>query len=660
MLNLVVKRLNGFSAVDGEYGRGSSGKDPDDTTHQLDSYPSVRADLASEGTTGTKRWEATVGLGGRWQLALLVVALHFQGAQSQFSYGGLIVGQVIDAGTGRPMAGVLVMLIGSPAGTGQLRPPVLTGTDGRFLFRDMARGNYNITAVKPGYVDGAYGRTRPGGPSSSLALNDAERRDDIAVRMWRHAALSGTVTDESGERQVGVLVRAYRRTVAGGRRRFASAGSASTDDRGMYRIGTLTPGDYIVGTAPRHLSVPLSLVRDGTTEGQQMTAELTGRGGALVVRDAGYVLGRGSSTPPPPVAGRLAVYPAIYHPSAPAGDAASIIPLQPGQDYDGADIQLAPVASVSMSGFIIGPDGPVTSTPIRLVPAATLEVTADGDGLATMTDRQGGFVFPAVPSGHYALKLNRGQSAGFPGRGGIEPAVIWVDLPVTVGSEDIESLGVTANAGLRINGRFEFDGDPSRPRGSLQTVQIVIEPADNAAGNLARAVVARANASGEFTSPPLPGGRYYVRIADSPSGWMFKGATVEGRDVTDTPLTVTSDTSNVTVQFTDRWSGLGGRVQADRGPAGDVAVIVFPTDIEAWGSSGQSPRRLRLSRVKAGTGDYSFTLPAGDYYVIAIPDERAADWQDANFLEDASRDAIRVRIADGERKVQDVRVRVTR
>lgn len=61
---------------------------------------------------------------------------------------------------------------------------------------------------------------------------------------------------------------------------------------------------------------------------------------------------------------------------------------------------------------------------------------------------------------------------------------------------------------------------------------------------------------------------------------MFKAATVEGRDVADTPLTLSSDTTNVTIQFTDRWSGLGGRVQIDRGPATDAAVVVFPTDIE--------------------------------------------------------------------------------
>ncbi len=341
---------------------------------------------------------------------------------------------------------------------------------------------------------------------------------------------------------------------------------ASTDDRGIYRIGNLVPGDYIVGTAPRHLSVPLSVGRDGTRQGQQMATELAGRGGARGSR-RGLCAGFWRPTPPAPAGGRLAVYPPVFHPAAPAGEAASVITLQPGQDYDSADIQIAPVASVRVSGFVIGPDGPVTVTAVRLVPAFAVEVPADGDGLSTMTDRQGAFVFPAVPAGHYALRLNRGQSSGNTGRGGVEPAMIWVDLPLSVGAEDIENLGVTANAGLRLSGRFEFEGDPSRPRGSLQAVQILIVPADVAAGSLAQPTIARANTSGEFTSPPLPGGRYYVRIVDSPSGWMFKAATVEGRDVADTPLTVTADTSNVTDPVHGSMvRDSAARVQADRGP----------------------------------------------------------------------------------------------
>ena len=600
-----------------------------------------------------------MSLGGRLDLVLLAVALQFQSAPPPAASGALIVGQVIDVASKRPVAGAVVALGGPPAPNGQPRQPVLTGSDGRFVFRDLRRGNYNLNAVKPGYVDGAYGRTRAGGPSTPLIIKDDDRRGDIVLRLWRHAAISGTVVDESGERQVGLQVRAYRRTSAGGRRRYVPSGVASTDDRGIYRIGTLTPGHYIVGTAPRHLSIPLSLARAGGNESERIAVEVAGRGGAVIVGDAGYVLGPGSPTPPPPTAGRFAVYPAVYHPAAPAGDAASVIAVSAGDDYSGADIQIRPVPSVTVSGFIMGPDGPVTVTPLRLIPAGAMEVPADGDGLTAMTDRQGAFVFPAVPSGYYTLKLNRGQSAGFPAPNITQSPLMWVDLPLTVGEESMENLGVTASAGVRISGRLEFEGDPSRPRGQLQNVQVTIEPADVAAGIAARPVIARANASGEFTSPPLTGGQYFVRIADSPSGWMFKGASVEGRDIADTPLTLQSDTSNVSVQFTDRWSGVSGRVQTAGGPASDAAVIVFPTDIDAWASSGQFPRRLRMTRV-AGGGEYSFNLPEGDYYLIAVRDDQAADWQDLEFLEEASREATRVRINEGERRVQDVRLRMTR
>jgi hypothetical protein len=454
-------------------------------------------------------------------------------------------------------------------------------------------------------------------------------------------------------------VRAYRRAVVGGRRRFVPAGAAATDDRGIYRIGTLLPGEYIVGTASRQTSVPLSLTRDVEPASQdaQLSAEMRGSGGALIARDGAYVLGRGSPTPPPPEGGRLVVYRPTFHPFAAVGEAASVIPLGAGQEHDGADIQLTPVTSVGVSGFIVGPDGPVTATTLRLVAITALELPSEADGLMTVTDRRGGFSFPAVPSGHYALRLARGQSAGPRRPGDVPPSIVWLDLPLSVGSENVENLAVTAHAGLHVSGRLEFDGAPGRPRGGFSTIQIAIEPADLAPGASPRIVVARPDRFGDFSTPPLVGGRYYVRVLDSPSGWMFKSATLDGHDLVDTPFTVTSDVANVTITFTDRWSGLRGRAQADRASSDDTLVIVFPTDMDAWSSSGRMPRRLRSARVSPASGEYAFTLPPGDYYVVAVPEEQAAEWQDAEFLAAASRFAVRVRIADGERLVQDLRVR---
>jgi hypothetical protein len=587
-----------------------------------------------------------------------LVLLQFPGVQrdrpgARDSAAGLIVGQVIDADSGRPLRGTVVVLAGPSRSGGAPHPRILTGDDGRFVYRGLRRGNYNIYAYKPGYVEGAHGRRRPAGPAVPLPLADGQRTDDAVILLWKHAAISGTVVDEAGERLIGVRVQAYRRTVISGRRRYVPSAAALTDDRGIYRVGALIPGDYIVGAVARQDPIPvirrLAATRDGglgrAPEGEAPEAR---RGG-----DVGSLLGLGAATPPPGRDGRFFVYPPIFHPNAPSGDAASVISLRAGAEYVSADLQLAPVPTVSVSGYIVGPDGPVMSTPVRLVASNTAEITLDADAISAMTDRAGRFTFPAVPSGHYFLRMRRGAS---PASSRIQSApntVLWTDLPVNVGIEDVENLMVEAQPGIRIGGRVEFEG---RSPGSGAVV-VSIEPADAVSAALgADGVAVRADQYGEFQSPPLPGGRYYVRVPNSPGGWMFKSATSDGRDVVDTPMNVTGDELNVVVTFTDRWSGLNGFVQNRQGLDAAAAVLVFPTDSDTWVSSGNNPRRVRSIRT-GRTGEYSVNLPPGDYYVIAVPEAQTAGWQDPAFLDSASRAAIRVRIVEGERRALDLRTR---
>jgi len=75
---------------------------------------------------------------------------------------------------------------------------VLSDGDGRFAFRSLPKGSYNFTAQKPGFVDGAYGRLRPGGSSQSVDLADGENRGDVKVRLFKFASISGIVVDVAG------------------------------------------------------------------------------------------------------------------------------------------------------------------------------------------------------------------------------------------------------------------------------------------------------------------------------------------------------------------------------------------------------------------------------------------------------------------------------
>jgi len=170
----------------------------------------------------------------------------------------LLMGVIIDPLDGQPVPNAEVRLTGAPQGTPNTL--VLADEDGRFVFLALPRGTYTITATKPGYAEGAYGRRRPTGLPQALTLNDDERLGDLKIPIWKFAAVTGRVADEAGEPVIGVAVRALQRTVVAGRERLAPGPTARTDDRGLYRLASLTPGEYAVAVPTTQVSAPDSIV----------------------------------------------------------------------------------------------------------------------------------------------------------------------------------------------------------------------------------------------------------------------------------------------------------------------------------------------------------------------------------------------------------------
>ena len=77
-------------------------------------------------------------------------------------------------------------------------------------------------------------------------------------------------------------------------------------------------------------------------------------------------------------------------------------------------------------------------------------------------------------------------------------------------------------------------------------------------------------------------------------------------------------------------------------------MLIFPANSAGRSDYGSFPRRLQAIRVdrqaQFGTGP----LPAGDYLVVAVPDEASMNWQDPAVLKSLARVASAVTIADGE------------
>jgi hypothetical protein len=207
-----------------------------------------------------------------------------------------------------------------------------------------------------------------------------------------------------------------------------------------------------------------------------------------------------------------------------------------------------------------------------------------------------------------------------------------------------------------------FDGSSPTPSASgLQQTRIVVERANSGLPGSEPAASTVVDDIGQFSTTGLPAGSYFVRVTESPVGWMFKGAMYNGRDLSEHAIEVSDDLAGITLEFTDRWTGVRGVVTTPTGQIDSAAlVLLFPTDSARWRAYTPGARRMRSARVRA-SGEFSFgSVPAGDYYVAAIADEDAADWQNPEFLDAVSRSAMRLTIDDGGQKTITLRRRNTR
>jgi len=611
---------------------------------------------------------------------------------------GIIVGRVIDAATGKPVSGATVTISGGPtriapptppargAGTPMpaLPPPrILTDGEGRFAFRNLTRGSYLLNVSKSGYAAGSYGRSRPDGPSRSLQLDDNEHLVDVAIRIFKFASISGRVMDEAGEPIVGASVRAFRRRLIAGRRRLAEGPLAQTDDRGMYRIFNLTPGEYVVSVPMSTTSAPISMPTGAANQNFSATAynlnapPALGNGGRLLSADARFTLqgGTPAQSVVPDGSGRWRGYATQYYPSSHSIAAAEPIVLASGDDRSGVDLGMRYVPVSNVSGIVIGPNGPAANYALRLISSDAGEISGEPETAATSTDASGAFTFFAVPAGQYVIQTVRvpregpqvvafdgGAGGNFisaasgPNGGQTEP-LLWAQTPVTVGDTDVAGIGLTLQEGLTISGRLEFTGSRPKPDAQrLTQVPVIVEPVDGRDNLPQNGAPSRVTQDGRFTTTPRLPGKYFLRVGGVPSGFIVQSITANGVDATEVPIDLTQSLNNVVITFTDLIASVNGTVRGNAPGADPPAVVLFPADSTSWKDFGINPQRMRMTRAGA-SGAFSFgSLIRGDYYAIAIRDDVSGEWQDPAFLEVLSRTAERFSLGAGEKRAIDLTV----
>lgn len=594
--------------------------------------------------------------------------------------GGIIAGTLVTADSGRAVRRARVSL-SSP--DQRVARSVSTDDQGRFSFGDLPAGQYTLSASRPGWLDVTYGQKRPGSgrPGTPIQLATAQKLDSITLAIPRGGILTGVVTDEQGEPAFGVQVRALRYVMRSGERTLVGAGSASTDDRGIYRITSLLPGEYVVVAAAR-LDPEAAVAEELKARLVSITSFARARGDEMVVGDM-VVKG---PPPGPETTGPATGYAPVYYPGTVQMSAATSITLDVSEERASVDLPMQLVPMARISGVLIG-DGTVPAgAEVRLIDNS---VSIPGMSVrTTRTTPKGEFSFGDVPPGNYTLlaratvrdPAGEVKVAGFVdmpdagkrievewtaasggGRGGAYFASAsgasqtrWAMADVSVAGQDLANLGLTLQSGMTVSGSVSLETPPTNPA-DITRIRVSLMPLGQTMSAVEMAPVS-VDANGRFTVRGVTPGKYRVSATGAPGGLALGSAIFAGNDALDTLLEVKpgDDVTGGVLKFSSTTTELSGAIQDSSGqPTSDYTIIVFTAEDRFW-----TPQSRRIQATRTATdGRFVFRgLPPGDYRLIAITDVEPGRWYDPAFLRELVGASMPLKLAEGERRVQDVRV----
>lgn len=550
----------------------------------------------------------------------------------------------------------------------------ITEDDGRFTFTALPAGSYSISAKKAAWLPAESGASRPGRPGSRIALAAGEKRT-VSVTMFRGAAVSGILRHPSGGPLAGVNVYALpARALRDGDRGQSEA--VQTNDRGEFRIYGLAPGEYVITAVP---------TPGGSGEiGARSSAATDALLAALTQRQTAP--GAAGNSAPPLMAAPAAGYAPIYFPGTPLPADAQRIRLNAGEERDSLSFEVARVPVATIEGTLSGNAPNLAAVQMAIVPEVRdLRMGPGGPSIVAVPPNElGEFKYANLAPGRYQLvgRALGGAPEPVPGAlgrgrtGGAGSAVVsgtgetlYAVADVEIRGQDVKGLSLALQPGGSISGTVVFDSGGTPPPAGFGAVRLAVSMAEGnyfyssgatRIGNMLSDVPAvNVRPDGTFRITGLGPARYTITCMLPPDlarTWTLRSVMSDGRDLLDTGLAgMSTNLRDVTVTLSDKRTSLAGSLRSEAGtPANDYFVIAFSTDRTQW----KSGSRRSMSARPATDGSFLFTdLPAGEYFIAALSDLDPLEWQDAAFLTQVIPAAIKVTLAEGEKKRQDLRVR---
>ncbi|HEX8338268.1 MAG TPA: carboxypeptidase-like regulatory domain-containing protein [Pyrinomonadaceae bacterium] len=550
-----------------------------------------------------------------------------EGGRDETPADSVVRGRVVYDDTSRPVRRARVMLINEGGGRGE------------YSAQTDARGDFRIAGVRAGayyaFVD-VPGVLSPIGFFSIEELRAAQRAPDlgegrkyfdrvevdgkqdatVTVRARRGGSIAGRVSYADGDPAVNVHVSLMRRAPDGRLQKYLTGANAvsisglRTDDRGMFRLTGLPPGEYVVAVSES--------VNHGAPD--SASADM-------------------SDDIPSALRGMLSQqFLMTFYPSATKAKEATAVKVELGDERADVDITIPERALRTVSGVVRARRGG------RPVPRARVFIVRRDDQapapLAALlnADEQGRWQLWEIPDGAYTIHVkppeeyesapavasvpdyNSNMSASnMNTNGGYSPprrkrgyAPTRRDLEV---SGDVSEFVVEVADGARISGTISVEGGAPPPYAYVSVMRV----ADGVPVQDEVSLRSAYSAGAQFNVEGLAAGQYFLQATagGSESGLYLKSISWSGKDLLREPLELAegSAAEGIRIVYASNPAKLSVTARAAGGkrPAPDVLVYLVPADLSAW-----SPHARPLFCMTGATGACHVAAPPGEYRVVAL------------------------------------------
>lgn len=561
-------------------------------------------------------------------IALITLITRVGAAQQP---GASIEGVVVKLGTGEPLANASVQLnledsqdrrSESAERADSARPredfhrTAKSDTNGRFIFANVAPGNYRLIATyEGGYVPAEYGQRSPTGQGINFEIAAGQKMTGIQLAMPPTGSISGRVYDRDGEPLENAQVMAMRSLYKNGRRTLTIVQAVATDDRGEYRLFWLAPGRYYVSAKPDIAKVAANMGQPNSYNAAAVHITPPMRFGTFEQATGPSVTTRRLKT------GEAVeeMYLPTYYPGTLDPQAAAPISVAAGTAVGGVDLaaDIGLVRPHHIRGRIIDR---ATGQPVGQATVSAVPRTIDPYfTIATaLSNIQGLFDIAGVPAGSYQIFARTRAGEGLRVLTGVSSA--------EMADKDIENLSIVVTSEFKLSGRFIMEGG-SRSFPGIASLIRDPQVLGMAGGGLS--FNPPAAAEGSFTVEGIVPGDFRVTLQRVPPDSYIKSMRLGNADILNDGLHISGPPEGLLEIVIGASAGKieGSVVNARQQLLSNRTVVLVP-DLRLR-------QRTDLYKIVSTDNTGRFRMQGvtpGEYKLFAWDDVEAGAWQDPAFI----------------------------